>query len=40
MGANIPGKTRELLMYSGGLPLYLQELQESAAKGYDGYDLS
>ncbi len=40
MGANIPGKTRELLMYSGGLPLYLQELRESAAKGYAGYELS
>ena len=39
MGANIPGKVRELLMYPGGLPLYLQELRESAAKGYAGYVL-
>ena len=39
MGANIPGKVRELLMYPGGLPLYLQELRESAAKGYEGYVL-
>jgi cation diffusion facilitator CzcD-associated flavoprotein CzcO len=39
MGANIPGKVRELLMYPGGLPLYLQELRESAEKGYAGYVL-
>ena len=39
MGANIPGKVREMLMYPGGLPLYLQELRESAAKGYEGYVL-
>ncbi len=39
MGANIPGKVREMLMYPGGLPLYLQELRESAAKGYAGYVL-
>jgi cyclohexanone monooxygenase len=39
MGANIPGKVREMLMYSGGLPMYLQELRESAAKGYAGYVL-
>jgi cyclohexanone monooxygenase len=40
MGANIPGKTREILMYSGGLPMYLQQLADSAADGYKGYALS
>jgi cyclohexanone monooxygenase len=39
MGANIPGKVHEMLMYPGGLPLYLQELRESAEKGYAGYVL-
>jgi cyclohexanone monooxygenase len=27
MGANIPGKKREMLVYPGGLPLYLQQCQ-------------
>jgi cyclohexanone monooxygenase len=40
MGANIPGKVREMLMYSGGLPMYLKELRDSAAKGYAGYELA
>jgi hypothetical protein len=40
MGANIPGKPREILMYPGGLPMYLQELKESAEKGYEGYVLA
>lgn len=40
MGANIPGKQREILMYSGGVPMYMAALGECAAKGYDGYTLS
>lgn len=40
MGANIPGKPRELLNYPGGVPLYLQMCETSAAKGYDGFVLS
>jgi cation diffusion facilitator CzcD-associated flavoprotein CzcO len=40
MGANIPGKMREMLMYSGGLPMYLKELKESADRGYAGYTLA
>ena len=40
MGANIPGKQREILMYSGGVPMYMAALGESAAKGYEGYTLS
>ncbi len=39
MGANIPGKPRELLNYPGGVPLYLQLCQESADKGYEGFVL-
>ncbi len=37
MGANIPGKPREILNYPGGLPLYLQKFQESADNGYAGF---
>jgi cyclohexanone monooxygenase len=34
MGANIPGKKREMLQYPGGLPAYLQKCKESADAGY------
>ena len=40
MGANIPGKSREILMYAGGLPMYLQELKACADNDYEGYVLS
>lgn len=40
MGANIPGKKREMLNYPGGLPLYLQKCAEAAEKGYEGFKLS
>jgi len=40
MGANIPGKKREMLVYPGGLPLYLQKCKESAEAGYAGFVLS
>ncbi len=40
MGANIPGKPKEMLMYTGGLPAYLGELRDCAAKGYEGYELA
>lgn len=40
LGANIPGKPRQFLNYPGGLPLYLQACEASAAAGYDGFDLS
>ena len=40
MGANIPGKKREMLVYPGGLPLYLQKCKESADAGYAGFVLS
>jgi cyclohexanone monooxygenase len=40
MGANIPDKKREMLVYPGGLPLYLQKWKESADAGYTGFVLS
>ncbi len=40
MGANIPGKKRESLNFTGGVPLYLQKCKESADKGYEGFVLS
>ncbi len=40
MGANIPGKQREILMYTGGIPMYMATIGESAANGYAGYTLS
>lgn len=39
MGANIPGKPRQLLNYPG-LPIYLQRCAESAERGYEGFVLS
>ena len=40
MGANIPGKKREMLVYPGGLPQYLQKCKECADAGYAGFVLS
>ncbi|MHA6794328.1 flavin-containing monooxygenase [Pseudonocardia bannensis] len=37
MGANIPGKPREMLNYPGGLPTYLQKWQECKDAGYEGF---
>ena len=39
MGANIPGKPREMLNWPGGLQLYLAACRESAAGGYRGFAL-
>jgi cation diffusion facilitator CzcD-associated flavoprotein CzcO len=39
-GANIPGKRREMLAFTGGLPQYLQKCKESADAGYAGFVLS
>jgi cyclohexanone monooxygenase len=39
MGANIPGKPRQLLNYPGGLPLYLAKCAECAEAGYAGFAL-
>ena len=40
MGANIPGKTRQLLNYPGGLPLYREKCAEVADQGYAGFVIS
>lgn len=37
MGANVPGKRREILNYPGGLPDYLQRFETSARRGYEGF---
>jgi hypothetical protein len=40
MGANIPGKPREILMHVGGLPLYTAEIGDCAKNGYKGFTLA
>jgi hypothetical protein len=39
MGDNIPGKTREVLIYLGGVPAYYKAIDDCAANGYDGFEL-
>lgn len=39
MGANIPGKPREMLNWPGGLQLYLMACRNSAESGYSGFAL-
>ena len=39
MGANIPGKPRELLNFPGGLPFYADTCRACASDGYKGFDL-
>ena len=39
-GGNIPGKTREHLVYAGGIPLYLKIIGKEKAEGYPGFTLS
>jgi Zn-dependent alcohol dehydrogenase len=40
LGANIPGKPREMLAFTGGLPAYLAKCRESAERGYEGFAIS
>jgi cation diffusion facilitator CzcD-associated flavoprotein CzcO len=40
MSANIPGKPRQLAGYPGGLPNFVQKLNETAGRGYEGFELS
>ena len=40
MGANIPGKRREMLNWPGGLQLYLTACRDAAAAGYRGFTLT
>ncbi|MBM4256713.1 MAG: NAD(P)/FAD-dependent oxidoreductase [Deltaproteobacteria bacterium] len=39
LGANIPGKKRQYLLYAGGAPVYRQKCAEVAANGYEGFVL-
>lgn len=39
MGDNIPGKTREPLIYLGGVPAYYKAIGDCATHGYDGFEL-
>lgn len=39
-GANIPGKTKEPLMYAGGIPRYVAILEDSVKNDYSGFELS
>jgi hypothetical protein len=36
MGANIPGKPREMLIYLGGMDVYEQEIRKTLV-GWDGF---
>lgn len=35
--ANIPGKPKEALNYSGGIPLYDKECREALNNGFEGF---
>ena len=39
MGANVPGKKREILVYVGGVPNYYRTLEDVKTKGWEGFDL-
>lgn len=39
VGANIPGKKRELLNYPGGIPMYRQQCDSCAENEYSGFEL-
>ncbi|MDG2302042.1 MAG: NAD(P)/FAD-dependent oxidoreductase [Gammaproteobacteria bacterium] len=40
MGANVPGKPKEMLMYPGGLPAYLEAFRNCANDGYQGFNFT
>jgi len=39
LGANIPGKPREMLSFAGGLSTYMAKCNESAERGYEGFTI-
>ncbi|PVH69789.1 FAD/NAD(P)-binding domain-containing protein [Cadophora sp. DSE1049] len=39
MGTNIPGKTKEMLNYLGGLPTYVEKCNELLASGFEGFEI-
>ncbi len=40
VGANVEGKPRRVMPYTGGFPAYLETCAAVAAKGYEGFSLS
>ena len=40
VGANIPGKPRRVMPYTGGFPEYVKRCDAVAANGYEGFSLS
>lgn len=38
MGANVPGKKRQIMFYAGGQPAYFGRLREVAEAGYEGFE--
>jgi cation diffusion facilitator CzcD-associated flavoprotein CzcO len=40
LGANVPGKRREILSFIGGLPAYMQKCNECADNGYEGFAIT
>jgi cyclohexanone monooxygenase len=40
VGANIPGKPRVYMPYTGGYPAYLQKCEQVVANGYEGFMLA
>ncbi len=40
LGANVPGKARVFMPYSGGFATYVEKCNEVAASGYEGFMLS
>jgi cyclohexanone monooxygenase len=39
MGANVPGKPRQFMLFIGGFAAYLDICNAVAAAGYKGFDL-
>ncbi len=40
IGANVPGKPREMLNFTAGMPAYLGELEACSGQGYAGFTFS
>ncbi len=40
LGANVPGKARVFMPYSGGFATYVEKCDEVASRGYEGFELS
>jgi len=40
LGTNIPGKPREALNYAGGMPMYMQTLNDAVDNGWKGFTVT